>query len=414
MSKFFYLLKSKRSLFQLFCTLGFIYLLSFSFVQPIQAEMNDHIHEVENGDTLWGIAQFYKVDVNELKQMNQLTTDIIYVGQNLLIPTTLTDSESYIVQEGDSLWKIADRFHLDIQDLQELNKLDSSVLQIGQVLLLPNENNRLEEEKLPDPKEDQEDKDTSTTLNSTAFLRGLRERLGNLSYNPTFSYTSYHWLQQNRLQSQSTESRSFEENRLSQDSVFTRGLGYMGATYPWYKSELDEQAISKHDHDKKSTITVSSMTPLVEDIGASDQSIDQYSGSESENEATQQVLQASEEDIELLARIIEAEAEGEPYLGKVAVGSVVLNRVEDDWFPDSIEEVIYQRVNKVYQFSPVGNGRINRVTPSEESFDAAKEALSGEDPTDGSLYFYNAKISSDKWIRTRTVVTEIGQHKFAH
>jgi N-acetylmuramoyl-L-alanine amidase len=122
----------------------------------------------------------------------------------------------------------------------------------------------------------------------------------------------------------------------------------------------------------------------------------------------------SKQEYEWLARIIEAEAEDEPYLGKVAVGSVIINRLQDDWFPDSIQGVIFQKSKKVYQFSPIGNGRFNRVKPSKDSYKAATDALNGVDPTDGALYFFNPKLTSDKWIRTRTVAKNIGQHRFAY
>lgn len=115
-----------------------------------------------------------------------------------------------------------------------------------------------------------------------------------------------------------------------------------------------------------------------------------------------------------LAKIIEAEAGIEPIEGKIAVGAVVLNRVEDEWFPDSIQDVIFQKINGKYQFSPVGNGRIYKVEPSEESYEAADRALAGEDPTDGALYFYNPKISKSKFFKGREMVARIGNHQFFH
>lgn len=113
-----------------------------------------------------------------------------------------------------------------------------------------------------------------------------------------------------------------------------------------------------------------------------------------------------------LAKIIEAEAGIEPLEGKIAVGAVVLNRVEDEWFPDSIQEVIFQKLNGKYQFSPVGNGRIYKVEPSEESYEAADRALAGEDPTDGALYFYNPKISKSTFFKGRELLARIGNHQF--
>lgn len=112
--------------------------------------------------------------------------------------------------------------------------------------------------------------------------------------------------------------------------------------------------------------------------------------------------------IDLLARIIEAEAKGESYEGKVAVGQVVLNRVNHHHFPDSVKEVIYQP----RQFEPVMNGTIyNEAT--EISLKAAEEALKGKGPVEGALYFYNPAIAaSQEWFETLDYVATIGNHVF--
>jgi N-acetylmuramoyl-L-alanine amidase len=115
----------------------------------------------------------------------------------------------------------------------------------------------------------------------------------------------------------------------------------------------------------------------------------------------------------LLAKIINAESGGENYQGQVAVGAVILNRLESGAFPKSIRGIVYERTPRgVYQFSPVGNGAIHRE-PTVAAMKAAEEALQGEDPTKGALYFYNPRKSNDKWIRTRKPITKIGNHVFA-
>ncbi len=111
----------------------------------------------------------------------------------------------------------------------------------------------------------------------------------------------------------------------------------------------------------------------------------------------------------LLARLIYAEARGETYKGKVAVGAVVLNRVRSSEFPNTLSGVIYQK----NAFESVTNGSINN-TPDSDCLRAAKEAMNGWDPTGGCLYFYNAAtVPSKSWIHTRTVKTVIGRHSFA-
>ncbi len=116
----------------------------------------------------------------------------------------------------------------------------------------------------------------------------------------------------------------------------------------------------------------------------------------------------SSSDVQLLSRLIYAEARGEPYTGQVAVGAVVLNRVKSSSFPNTISGVIYQP----YAFTCVSDGQIN-YTPNATSLQAAKDAMNGWDPTYGSLYYYNPKIATSKWIFSRQTVVTIGNHVFA-
>ena len=113
-------------------------------------------------------------------------------------------------------------------------------------------------------------------------------------------------------------------------------------------------------------------------------------------------------DHRLLSKLVYAEARGESYKGQVAVAAVVLNRVASASFPNTISGVVYQSG----AFSCVSNGSINN-TPDASAIRAARDALNGWDPTGGCLYYYNPKATSDQWIRTRTVKTVIGNHRFA-
>jgi N-acetylmuramoyl-L-alanine amidase len=115
---------------------------------------------------------------------------------------------------------------------------------------------------------------------------------------------------------------------------------------------------------------------------------------------------------DLLARLVEAEAKGESYEGKVAVATVVLNRVDSPEFPDKVTDVINEVVGKSYAFSPVQNGEI-RKPASDEAKEAVDEALTREDRLNGSIYFYNPDIATDDWIRSRDEVKTIGNHVFA-
>ena len=112
-------------------------------------------------------------------------------------------------------------------------------------------------------------------------------------------------------------------------------------------------------------------------------------------------------DHRLLAKLVYAEARGEPYKGQVAVAAVVLNRVKSASFPTTVSGVIYQR----NAFTCVNNGSINN-TPDSSCIRAALDALNGWDPTGGCLYYYNPATATDSWIRTRTTQTVIGRHHF--
>jgi N-acetylmuramoyl-L-alanine amidase len=117
-------------------------------------------------------------------------------------------------------------------------------------------------------------------------------------------------------------------------------------------------------------------------------------------------------DLYWLSRIINAEAGGEQFKGKVAVGSVILNRVSSSAFPNTVKGVIFEYYKNIPQFSPVAEGTIYN-TPSQESINAAKEALNGQKPVGNATYFFNPKKAEGKWIvKNKTYVTKIGEHVF--
>jgi len=120
----------------------------------------------------------------------------------------------------------------------------------------------------------------------------------------------------------------------------------------------------------------------------------------------------SQRDIELLARLVHAEARGESYEGQVAVAATVLNRVKDPRYPDTIPAVIYQVVGGRYQFSPVQDGQIN-LPADETARRAVYDALAGYDPTGGAMTFYNPSKTSDAWVWSRQTIVKIGNHVFA-
>ena len=113
-------------------------------------------------------------------------------------------------------------------------------------------------------------------------------------------------------------------------------------------------------------------------------------------------------DVYLLARTIYAEGRGEPYVGQVAIGAVVLNRVRNAAFPNTVSGVVYQK----HAFTAVSDGQIN-LTPNDTAMKAARDAMGGWDPTGGALYYYNPAVATSSWIFDRQTVTVIGKHVFA-
>ena len=111
--------------------------------------------------------------------------------------------------------------------------------------------------------------------------------------------------------------------------------------------------------------------------------------------------------INLLARLISAESRGEPYTGQVAVGAVVLNRMEHPSFPDTMAGVIYQQD----AFTCLQDGEFNKPV-AESAYRAARDAMNGWDPSGGAIYYYNPRTATNAWIRKRPVVTTIGTHLF--
>ena len=110
----------------------------------------------------------------------------------------------------------------------------------------------------------------------------------------------------------------------------------------------------------------------------------------------------------LLAKCIYAEARGEPYKGQVAVGAVILNRVDSSLFPNTIYGVIYQP----YAFTCVSDGQIN-LSPDSNAYSAANDAMNGWDPSYGALYYYNPSTATSSWIWSKKILVTIGKHNFA-
>ena len=169
-------------------------------------------------------------------------------------------------------------------------------------------------------------------------------------------------------------------------------LGYYGGTIDGIYGTQTKKAVQKFQQDRGLTADGIAGKQTLNALNISD---DDYSDG------------YSSADYNLLARIISAEARGESYAGQVAVGAVILNRIEHPSFPDTLAGVVYQPG----AFSCLYDGQFDEPV-SDSAYSAARDALNGWDPSGGAIYYYNPKTATNKWIRSRPVITTIGRHVF--
>lgn len=169
-------------------------------------------------------------------------------------------------------------------------------------------------------------------------------------------------------------------------------LGYYGGTIDGIYGTQTKKAVQKFQQDRGLTADGIAGKQTLNALNISD---DDYSDG------------YSSADYNLLARIISAEARGESYAGQVAVGAVILNRIEHPSFPDTLAGVVYQPG----AFSCLYDGQFDEPI-ADSAYSAARDALNGWDPSGGAIYYYNPKTATNKWIRSRPVITTIGRHVF--
>ncbi|KAJ53573.1 spore germination cell wall hydrolase CwlJ-like protein [Clostridium tetanomorphum] len=122
------------------------------------------------------------------------------------------------------------------------------------------------------------------------------------------------------------------------------------------------------------------------------------------------VISYTEADLDLLSRLVTAEAQNQPYSAQVGVAAVVINRVQSSEFPNNISSVIYQKINGYAQFTPVVNGWINKPS-TDTAKKAAKEALYGSDPSKGALFYFDDS-ATNTWLWSKPILARIGNMVF--
>jgi len=170
--------------------------------------------------------------------------------------------------------------------------------------------------------------------------------------------------------------------------------GYFNSNIDGIFGTITKKAVERFQKDNGLTVDGIAGKNTLKALGITDGDENYYSG-------------YSSSDYELLARIISAESRGEPYLGQVAVGAVVLNRIEHPSFPDTLSGVVYQKG----AFSCLDDGQFYEPI-ANSCYSAARDALNGLDPSSGAIYYYNPVTATNKWILSRKLITTIGKHRF--
>ena len=173
-----------------------------------------------------------------------------------------------------------------------------------------------------------------------------------------------------------------------------RDKGYFNSNIDGIFGTLTKNAVMRFQADYGLTVDGIAGKNTLKALGITDGDNDYYIGYDSG-------------DFELLARTISAEARGETYLGQVAVGAVILNRIEHPSFPDTLSGVIYQKG----AFSCLNDGQFYEPI-ADSAYSAARDAINGLDPSGGAIYYYNPQKATSKWIFSREIITTIGKHRF--
>jgi N-acetylmuramoyl-L-alanine amidase len=296
--------------------------------------------------------------------------------------------------KGDNLWIIRQQNNVTIDDLKQVNNLHNNWFYIEEILEMSDKTKRLTVQssksvmEISDEAKGLVDQSSNPIMEMPDETKGLTAQLSN----PLMEMLD----ETKRLTEQSS-------NPVMEMPDETKGL--------------TEQSLNPvmEMPDETKGLTDQSSNPVMEMPDETKGLAIQTSKSEiekKEEEQEQPAVTISNQEKDLFDRLVEAEAKGESYEGKVAVATVVLNRVDSPKFPNTVTDVIKQVVGDCYAFSPVQNGEISKPA-SAESKRAVDEALTRKDRLNDAIYFYNPDIATDDWIRTRNVVKTIGNHVFA-
>lgn len=314
------------------------------------------IYTVQTGDSLYLIGKKFGVTPAAIKTANNLTGDSIYPGQRLTIPGTgnaapAAETVIYTVRWGDSLYLISKRFGISISRIKAANGLKSDTIYPGQQLKLPGSITATPVTSPATPANGTFPEASPGTPPAGGGTGGENVRYMVQWGDSLYKIAQKYWVSVTALKA---------ANGLSGDEIYVGQV----LIIPAAANRTGQPEVSRG------------------------QSL-------------------AREDIDLIARVVYAEARGEIYEGQVAVAAVILNRLKHPDFPKTIRGIVYEK----YAFESVANGQINQV-PNAQAYQAVQDALNGWDPTGGALYFWNPAGTTSKWIQSRTVIKQIGNHVF--
>jgi N-acetylmuramoyl-L-alanine amidase len=370
--------------------------------QTTQQQANTINHIVVSGDTLSAIAVRFGTTVGAIKQSNNLTSDFLKIGQTLAIPASTIDtlvpntSNTLLVVSGDTISAIAKRNGTTVEAIKQINNLSSDFLRIGQTLTIPAS----------------EISSTVQTTNNNSYQVVSGDTLSGIAKKNGTTVDAIK--QANHL--------SNDLIRISQTLTIPTGLNDASVSDSLKSTSTTYQVVSG---DTLSGIgartgtnvqTLKQLNHLTSDFLRIGQVLTIPSGVTitAPSVITPKETAVNQEDLQWLAKMIYSEARGESLEGQIAVGAVIMNRVKSPLFPNTVKEVLFEISNGHYQFTPAQTGSLTTATPNDQNREAALRALNGEDPTNGSVYFYNPNKTSSVWLKSRTVSTTIGNHMFAY
>ncbi|MEK5444133.1 LysM peptidoglycan-binding domain-containing protein [Fredinandcohnia sp. FSL W7-1320] len=359
-------------------------------------------HTVVAGDTLYSIAQANGTTVDAIKSVNNLSSDSLQIGQILTIPVGITDIPAqtnvttHQVVPGDTLYSIATRNGTTVDMLKKANNLSSDFLQIGQTLTIPSDSASTPTQT----KQTTHQVVSGDTLYSIASRNGTTidgiKKANNLS-------SDFLQIGQTLTIPSGGMSTPTQTNQTTYQVVSGDTL-YSIAT----RSGTTVDGIKKANNLSSDSLQIGQTLTIPSGVSSAPAPVQNETSFAAEQ---QKVVNQAE--VEWLAKMIHSEARGESLEGQIAVGAVIVNRVNSPLFPNNIKDVLFEKSYGYYQFTPAENGALLTATPNDQHREAAKRALNGEDPTNGALFFYNPDKTSSSYLRSRTVSTTIGNHVFA-